>query len=102
QTSGPRALIDASPSRPKLGQSVEFAAKVVSASGGAQKSVAEAHFAIVGPGLGTGAKLAAMSEGVTYRTGFTFLEQGKYEITFSAKVDGATVRVQKIVVVGDA
>ncbi len=101
QPSGARALIDASPARPKLGQSVEFAAKVVSASGGTPKSVAEAHFAIVGPGLGAGAKLAAMSEGVTYRTGFTFLEQGKYEIIFSAKVDGASVRAQKIVVVGD-
>ncbi len=101
QVYGARALIDASPARPKLGQSVEFAAKVVSASGGAPKSVAEAHFAIVGPGLGTGAKLAAMSEGVTYRTGFTFLEQGKYEITFSAKIDGAAVRAQKIVIVGD-
>jgi serine/threonine protein kinase len=101
QNFGARAVIDASPSRPKLGQSVEFAAKVVSASGGAPRSVVEAHFAIVGPGLGAGAKLAAMSEGANYRTGFTFLEQGKYEIVFSAKVDGASVRAQKIVVVGD-
>jgi serine/threonine-protein kinase len=96
----PRATIDAAPAKPKLGQSVEFVAKVLTASGGAPKSaITEGRFTIAGPGLGSGADLAAASEGNVFRAGFTFLERGRYEVSFSGKVDGQSVRAARAVVI---
>ena len=45
--------------------------------------------------------LAPNGEGATFRTGFTFLEAGRYEVVFTAKVDGLTVRSARSVVVAD-
>jgi eukaryotic-like serine/threonine-protein kinase len=96
----PRATIDAAPPKPRLGQSVEFVAKVLTASGAAPKSpVTEGRFTIAGPGLGSGADLAAASEGNVFRAGFTFLERGRYEVSFSGKVDGQSVRSARAVVI---
>ncbi|HEX7663062.1 MAG TPA: hypothetical protein VF407_01050, partial [Polyangiaceae bacterium] len=93
----PRAVLEATPAKPKLGQSVEFTAKTTSASGGAPKTVEDAAFILAGPGIGAGTKLAAMGDGATFRGGFSFLEPGKYEITFTAKVDGAQVKSARTV-----
>ena len=96
----PRATIDATPAKPKLGQSVEFVAKVLTSAGAAPKSVVtEGRFTIAGPGLGAGADLAAASEGNVFRAGFTFLERGRYEVSFSGKVDGQSVRAARAVVI---
>ncbi|MEO9141308.1 MAG: protein kinase, partial [Polyangiaceae bacterium] len=48
----PRATLEATPTKPKLGQSVEFTAKTTAASGGAPKSVEDAAFILAGPGIG--------------------------------------------------
>jgi serine/threonine-protein kinase len=96
---GAHATLEASPLKPKLGQSVEFTARTFSAAGGNPKSVSDAAFTLSGPGIGAGTKLSAMSEGSTFRGGFSFLEAGKYEIDFTAKVDGANVRAVRNVVV---
>ncbi len=95
----PRIALDANPTKPRLGQSVELTAKVTTASGAVPREVADAHFAVAGPGMGSGARLAAMTEGNVFHGGFTFLERGKFEISFSAKVDGAQVRTTRVVVV---
>jgi serine/threonine-protein kinase len=95
-----RATIDAAPARPKLGQSVEFVAKVMTSSGTAPKGpITEGRFTIAGPGLGSGADLAAASEGNVFRAGFTFLERGRYEVSFSGKVDGQAVRAARAVTI---
>jgi hypothetical protein len=96
---GAHASLEASPLKPKLGQSVEFTAHAFSASGGNPKTVSDAAFTLSGPGIGAGTKLSAMSEGSTFRGGFSFLEAGRYEIDFTAKVDGANVRAVRNVVV---
>lgn len=96
---GPHASLEASPIKPKLGQSVEFTAHAFSASGGSPKAVSDAEFTLSGPGIGAGTKLSAMSEGSTFRGGFSFLEAGRYEIDFTAKVDGANVRAVRNVIV---
>lgn len=98
-TGGPRATLDASPAKPKLGQSVEFTARAVAASGGAPKRVEDPAFILAGPGIAAGTKLNAMGEGTTYRGGFSFLEPGKYEITFTARVDGSVVHSARSVIV---
>ncbi len=97
--SGAHASLDASPLKPKLGQSVEFTAHAFAASGGNPKSVTDATFTLSGPGIGAGTKLSAMSEGSTFRGGFSFLEGGRYEIDFTAKVDGANVRAVRLIFV---
>jgi hypothetical protein len=95
--SGTRATLDATPAKPKLGQPVDFTAKVATRS-----PVTDAHFQLVGPGLGAGAKLAALSDGAAFRAGFTFLEAGKFEVSFTAKVDDKIVRTARVVVVESA
>jgi len=100
QAAGPKASLDASPSRPKLGQSVDFVAKVTSASGAPPKQgVTEARFAVAGPGLAAGTNLAALSDGLVFHASFSFLEGGRYEVTFVGKVDGSVVRATRVVVV---
>ena len=101
-TGGPRATLDASPAKPKLGQSVEFTARALAASGGAPKKVENPAFILAGPGIAAGTKLNAMGEGSIYRGGFSFLEPGKYDITFTARVDGSLVRSARTVVVEGA
>ena len=97
QNGSARVTLDAAPAKPKLGQPVEFTARVL----GSPKSVNDAHFAILGPGLGAGAKLAALNEGGTtpYTAGFTFLESGKFEVSFTAKADGNVVHATRTIVV---
>jgi len=98
-TLGARSTLEAVPAKPKLGQSVEFTARTFGASGGAPKKVEDATFTLAGPGIGAGTKLSAMGEGTTFRGGFSFLEAGKYEVFFSAKVDNVAVRSSRTVVV---
>ena len=37
----------------------------------------------------------------TQRGGYTFLEAGRYEVTFSTRVDGVSLRASRAIVVGD-
>ena len=110
-TTALRASLETSPSKPRVGQQVDFAAKLGPDGKDSKdgkdgrtesKNVTEARFAVSGAGLGAGAKLTAMSDGGVYRSGFTFLEAGRYEVTFSAKVDGSSVHGTRIVVVEGA
>ncbi|WP_394826253.1 protein kinase domain-containing protein [Pendulispora albinea] len=96
---GPRAFLETSPPKPRIGQQVDFAAKVGGDNG---KNVTDARFVVAGNGLGTGARLTAVVDGGVYRAGFTFLEAGRFEVTFSAKIDGSTVRGARLVIVEGA
>ena len=89
---GTRVTLDASTAKPRVGQQVDLVAKL-GGPGGAPKSMAEdPHFMIAGPG-GANIRLPASPEGTgLFRASFTFLEAGKYEITFSAKLDGNPLR----------
>jgi serine/threonine protein kinase len=94
-----RVALDARPGKPRTGQPVEFAAKITAANGGSPKNVQDAHFAVVGPGLGAGSKLVATGEGSSFSAGFTFFEAGRYEVTFVAKADNGVVRMSRSLVV---
>jgi hypothetical protein len=99
-----RAVLDATPDRPRLGQPVQFVVKVSTATGGAARGpFVESHFEISGPGIREHAKLIAVSEqpGV-FEGAFTFFAQGRYEVVFLSRVDGARLSVARAVVVGDA
>jgi eukaryotic-like serine/threonine-protein kinase len=97
-----RAVIEASNAKPGLGQPVDFAAHLVGASGGARPRVEGARFRVSGPGIAAGTELAALEDGSgVFRTTFTFLQGGRFEVSFGARADGAPVRATRVVVVGD-
>ncbi len=95
-----RVTLDASTARPRVGQQVDLVAKI-SGPGGAPKSAAEEpHFLIAGPG-GSSTRLPASAEGTgLFRASFSFLEAGKYDVTFNAKLDGNGVHAARTVTAG--
>jgi serine/threonine-protein kinase len=100
-TTNMRAVLDASNTKPRVGQQVELVAKVVGPKDSAPKNTPEdAHFNIVGPG-GAATRLPATADGSgIYRATFTFLEAGKYDVTFNAKADGAAVHATRTINAG--
>jgi eukaryotic-like serine/threonine-protein kinase len=97
---GVRVTLDASTAKPRVGQNVDLIAKI-GGPGGAPKSLAEdPHFVIAGPG-GSTTRLNASPEGTgVFRATFTFLEAGKYDVTFNAKLDGNAVRAARGLMAG--
>ncbi len=97
-TSGTRATLDASSAKPAVGQPVDFMAHV-GGSGAAKAKVEGAHFRVAGPGV-PGNQLEAADDGAgNFRTTFTFMQSGHFEVTFLAKSDGAPVHVARTIVV---
>lgn len=97
-----RLQIDTSAARPGVGQPVDFIARVASGSSGTHQ-VDGARFRITGPGLLSGTELPAADDGSgSFRTTFTFLQPGRFDVRFSAKVDGAPMAISRNVAVGDA
>ena len=93
-----RASLEASISRPAVGQPVDFVAHVTGARPGTQG----AGFHVVGPGVAPGATLDAIDGGSgVYRTTFAFLQSGRFDVSFVARgSDGSPVRASRILVVG--
>jgi len=99
-TGAVRVAIDASSSKPVPGQPVDFTARVVGAPG-AHPKVEGGAFRISGPGVAPGTQLAGSDDGSgAYRTTFAFLQAGRFDVGFSARVDGVAVRGSRVVVVG--
>jgi serine/threonine-protein kinase len=97
-----RAAVDASNAKPGVAQPVDFVGRIAGAPSGAKAKVEAARFHISGPGLGAGIDLAGMSEGASgpWHATYAFLEAGRYEVVFGAKVDGQPVRASRSVAVG--
>jgi serine/threonine-protein kinase len=92
-----RATLDASTGKPGVGQPVDFTAHVV---GGASKGKVEgAKFRIAGPGLSGNELDATEDASGAFRTTFTFMQPGKFDVSFSARADGSPVRSSRAVVV---
>jgi hypothetical protein len=88
-----RATLDASDSKPSVGQPVDFSARIVSVPGGAHGKIDGASFHVAGPGVAPGMQLEAVDEGSgVFRTTFTFSQAGRFEVTFGARTEGAPVR----------
>jgi serine/threonine-protein kinase len=95
---GTRAVVDVSNAKPGMGQPVDFSARIV----GPHARVEGAVFRVSGPGIGAGTTLDATDDGSgVYRTTFTFLQSGRFEVSFGARADGAALRSGRVVVVGD-
>jgi serine/threonine-protein kinase len=97
--SGARASIDVSNAKPSVGQPVDFVAHV---AGGAHARTEAPRFHFAGPGIAPGTDVSAADDGSgAYRASFTFLQPGRFEVVFGARVDGTATRATRLVVVGD-
>jgi serine/threonine-protein kinase len=93
-----RAVIDTSNAKPGVGQPIDFEARIA----GRPKKVDGALFLIGGPGIAAGTELPAPDDGTgVFRTTFTFLQSGRFDVVFSARADNGPVRGTRVVVVGD-
>jgi serine/threonine-protein kinase len=99
---GARVQLDTSNARPAPGQPVDFIAHVLGASGGMRPRVDGVAFRVSGPGVAPGTQLDASDDGAgVFRTTFTFLQVGRFEIGFIARADGAPMRGTRVVVVAE-
>jgi hypothetical protein len=95
-----RAVVESSSGKPGIGQPVDFVARLVAAA--RPSKVEAAHFVIAGPGIAPGTELPASDDGSgAFRTTFTFLQGGRFQVDFSATADGTPVRGGRSVVVGE-
>jgi serine/threonine-protein kinase len=94
-----KASIEFSTGQPSVGQPVDFTARVPA---GSRSHVEGAAFQIAGPGIAPGTRLDANDRGSgVYRATFTFLQNGRFEVTFTAKADSGPVRSARAIVVGE-
>jgi serine/threonine-protein kinase len=98
---GARATIELSSAQPAVGQPVDFTARVI--GGGARAHLEGAGFQIGGPGIAPGTRLEASDRGGgVFRATFTFLQNGHFDVTFTAKSDGVPIRSGRGLQVGEA
>ena len=93
-----RATLDASSSKPGVGQPVDFSARVIGSGGGGRPKVDAPSFRVAGPGIDPGTQLPAVDDGSgAFRTTFAFTQGGRFEVTFAARADGTPVRAARSV-----
>jgi hypothetical protein len=97
---GARVAIDVSNAKPGVGQPVDFTARLL----GARGHLDAASFRFAGPGLGAGTDVPAADDGTgLLRTTFTFLQPGRFDVSFTARAGSApatTVRGARSLLVG--
>jgi serine/threonine-protein kinase len=99
-----RVILEPSVPRPRVGQPVEFVARISTGTGAPPRGKPESPtIEIDGPGLGNGVKISTIGDASgAQRATYTFLDAGKYEITFTTKVDGVSLRANRTIVSGEA
>jgi eukaryotic-like serine/threonine-protein kinase len=99
-----RVVVEASTGKSGIGQPVDFSAHVIPGSSTSRPATLDGpHFLIAGPGIAAGTALATSDDGGgVFRTTFTFLQEGHFDVAFSARADGSNVRGACAVVVGEA
>ncbi len=94
-----KIILEASSGQPRLGQTVEFTARVAPSKGTFESPV----FAITGPGLGSGVTMNAQSPSPgVFKASFAFLEGGRFDVTFAAQADGKPLKAARTLVAGEA
>ena len=94
-----KVLLDANVGAPRVGQTVEFTARVAPTKG----TFEGATFVIRGPGLGAGAAMPAQSPAPgVFKASFAFLEPGRFDVTFQAQADGKPLQAGRSLTAGDA
>ncbi len=92
--------IDALRPKANVGQPTVLSAHVTGLSGARGGKVEGASFRVLGPGGSEGVELDAVEDGSgVFRGTFTFAKEGRYEVTFGGRVNGAPVRAARSFVV---
>jgi hypothetical protein len=93
-------VVETSNAKPGVGQPVDFAARFPASARPAK--VDGALFLISGPGVAAGTSLPASDDGSgVFRTTFTFLQGGRFDVAFTARADGGPAHGARSVIVGD-
>jgi hypothetical protein len=93
-----KVILDANVPQPRLGQTVEFTARVAPTKGNFDGAV----FVINGPGLGSGATMPAQSPAPgVFKASFAFLEGGRFDVTFTTQADGKPLKAARSLNAGD-
>ena len=94
-----KIILEANVGQPRLGQTVEFTARVAPPKGTFESPV----FSISGPGLGGGVNMNAQSPAPgVFKASYAFLEGGRFEVTFTTQADGKALKAGRTLVAGDA
>lgn len=94
-----KTSLEFSTSQPKLGQTVEFVARVAPSKG----SFEGAAFHIAGPGLGAGVSMAAQNPAPgVFRVSYAFLVGGRFDVTFAARMEGKAIHTVRSLTVGES
>lgn len=97
-----RGVLEVSNPRPGVGQPVDVSCRVFVANGAPRPKLDFARFRISGPGLMSGTYLPTFDDGSgVFRSTFTFLQGGRFEVDFMARGPGAGVRTGRPIVVSD-
>ncbi|MDB4935647.1 MAG: serine/threonine protein kinase [Labilithrix sp.] len=93
-----KVILDANVAAPRVGQTVEFTARVAPTKGTFEGAV----FVISGPGLGGGASMPAQSPSPgVFKASFAFLEGGRFDVTFTTQADGKPLKAARSLTAGD-
>jgi hypothetical protein len=93
-------VVESSNAKPGIGQPVDFVARFPASARPAK--VDGALFLISGPGVAAGTSLPASDDGSgAFRTTFTFLQGGRFDVAFTARADGGPAHGVRSVIVGD-
>ncbi len=94
-----KIMLEANVGRPRLGQTVEFTARVAPSRGAFENAV----FSITGPGLGGGVNMTAQSTAPgVFKASYAFLEGGRFDVTFATQADGKALKAGRTLVAGAA
>jgi eukaryotic-like serine/threonine-protein kinase len=94
-----KVILDASVGQPRLGQTVEFTARLAPAKGNFESPV----FAISGPGLGAGVTMPAQSPSPgVFKASYVFMEPGHFDVAFSTLADGKPLRAGRSLTAGES
>ncbi len=97
---GAHATIDLAPGKALVMAPVTITVHLTVGNGPPKALAESASLTVTGPNVPPGTLIPILAEGpATIRGAISFLEPGKFELTFNAKVDGATVKVSRVVVV---
>lgn len=93
-----KVMLEANVGQPRLGQTVEFTARVAPTKGTFESAV----FMISGPGLGAGVTMPAQSPAPgVFKASYSFLEAGRFDVSFSTLADSKPLRAARSLSAGD-
>jgi hypothetical protein len=97
-----KVAMESSSDKPRLGQTVELSARVLPPNP-PKAGFEAAGFTIVGPGVPGGVRLPAQSPAPgVFKATYSFLEAGKFDVTFSVQADTKALSAKRTLSAGES